>query len=388
MGRWCYVIGRNLYIHLTSRANSLTLLGSRGPLLQWPGWLQEVRDAQASLGALAIPEPRLVMEEARSMVADRSFDSIVFAGDGEATLALSTLIEVGQGLRGLLPLRLNTNGLGSLEHERNIVSDLGFLTGVSVLLPASSAQEYGRVMRPRVRGSPTEDVVAFDAVSTFVRSCVAAQMEVEVTAVEMPGIDVEAVRRLALEELGAGAFRTRSFHAVPETPLQPGSLHSAASDGDTAALQRALDAAQDGPDERDATGNTALIWAADRGHLACVEMLLKAGADANARGLVGNSALHRAARNGHAGVTRELIASGAVAGRYNGKMQTELHMASFYQHLDVVRQLLEAGANPALPDRKGRCPAEDTASEEVRAELEKAAQAKRSSAGGPEIIVM
>merc|ERR1719436_768208 len=118
-------------------------------------------------------------------------------------------------------------------------------------------------MRPRVREKATEAIAAFDAATAFVRSCVVAHMEVEVTAVEMPGSDMEAVRRLAVEELGASHFRARSFHALPEIPPQPGSLHAAAISGDTDALQRALTSALDGLDGRDLVGNTALIWAAD-----------------------------------------------------------------------------------------------------------------------------
>eukprot|EP00747_Dinoflagellata_sp_TGD_P183978 gnl/TRDRNA2_/TRDRNA2_39252_c0_seq1.p1 gnl/TRDRNA2_/TRDRNA2_39252_c0~~gnl/TRDRNA2_/TRDRNA2_39252_c0_seq1.p1 ORF type:complete len:384 (+),score=67.30 gnl/TRDRNA2_/TRDRNA2_39252_c0_seq1:79-1230(+) len=379
--RWCYVIGRNLYVHLTSRANSITLLGSRGPLLQWPQWLQDVRDTQDAMGPLTMPEPQSILEEVRGMVAEAAdseaaFESIVFAGDGEPTLAMETLVEVGQSLHGLLPLRLNTNGLGSLEHNRNIVPELGFLTGVSILLNACNGPDYGLVMRPRICGSPTKATFAFDAATTFLRDCAAAGMEVEVTAVEMPGVDIEAVRRFVVEELGMSSFRSRSFHPLPETSPDPGTMHAAAICGDTAALRSAVDSAPNGPDERDAVGNTALVWAADRGHSDCVEMMLSARADVNARGLVGNSALHRAARNGHVEIASRLIANGAVPGRYNGKLQTEMHIAAFYKHLPVVRVLLEAGANPSLLDRKGRSPAEDTSSEQIRAEILKAQKAQ------------
>jgi len=47
----------------------------------------------------------------------------------------------------------------------------------------------------------------------FARRCAGAGIEVELTAVERPDVDVDAVRELA--DKGGLGFRLRSYHAPP-----------------------------------------------------------------------------------------------------------------------------------------------------------------------------
>jgi TatD DNase family protein len=107
--------------------------------------------------------------------------------------------------RGARRLRLNTIGLGNLIHGRDITPDLGrFLDVVSISLNSADEAQYEALVRPlpEYRGR------AFAAVQEFVRGCVVHVPETIVTAVALPGVDLEAVRRLA-ESLGA-RFRARS----------------------------------------------------------------------------------------------------------------------------------------------------------------------------------
>ncbi|CAM9148163.1 unnamed protein product, partial [Heterosigma akashiwo] len=116
----------------------------------------------------------------------------------------------------------------------------------------------------------------------------------------------------------------------------------------------------------DATGNTPLVWAAEGGHLACVEALLAAGVPADAPGYLGATAVSRAARRGHVEVLRALLAAGADPDAPNVKLQYPLHFAAFKQQREAVGALLEGGANPLVLDRKGRSPAQDTADAGIR----------------------
>ena len=59
-------------------------------------------------------------------------------------------------------------------------------------------------------------------------------------------------------------------------------LVKAAKRGDADALRACLDAETDCVDAHDDTGLSALAWAASRGHLACVEVLVAAGAHVGA----------------------------------------------------------------------------------------------------------
>jgi hypothetical protein len=122
----------------------------------------------------------------------------------------------------------------------------------------------------------------------------------------------------------------------------------------------------------DASGNTALIWAAEAGNVATVEFLLaSAVAEGNTnvlnhRGYLGSTALCRAARLGHVGVLKLLIQAGADMDIPNLKLQYPLHFAAYKQNEECVQILLEAGVNTKSLDRKGRVPAQDTKSETIR----------------------
>lgn len=157
-----------------------------------------------------------------------------------------------------------------------------------------------------------------------------------------------------------------ALHAKREPPTATGAAAEAAVAGDVGVLEgmdlAALSAA-------DSAGQVPLIWAADAGHLAAVEVLLKAGVDANVRGFIGATALSRAARRGHNDVVAALLASGADPGIPNDKLQFPLHFAAFKLKPEAVRILLQGGASPLVLDRKGRTPAEDTSDEAIRAEI-------------------
>ena len=78
---------------------------------------------------------------------------------------------------------------------------------VSVSLNAESPEKYHRFCR-----SPFGEK-GFTGVIEFVREAKKVIPEVVATIVEMPGIDIEACRRLAEEELGV-TFKRRAYDEV------------------------------------------------------------------------------------------------------------------------------------------------------------------------------
>jgi len=372
--RWCYRLGRSLYVHVTSAANSVTLVQSRGP-----GFSAAFLPPGARTGAdgQAAPDPGTeeLAQEVQGQLAAEPADAVVFAGTGEPTLALGQLLALGERLRGTAgALRLNTNGLGSLQHGRDIVPELrsAGITGVSVALNAPTSARHRCTVRPRVRGASAEE--AFSAACSFVSASAAAfpPASVEVTCVAAPGIDAAAVEALVRDLTPATAqvaFRERPF--FPLVPAEAFPLHCAAYAGDLSALAAAEAAALAAPDDR---GNPPIIWAAEAGCLEAVRALAGRGCSVDTPGLSGNAALHRACNQGHAAVAEELLRLRADPDAYNAKGQTALHHAAFYQHADCVRALLAGGADPAKRDGRGRTPAEDTADEAVRTILLAAAE--------------
>lgn len=80
-----------------------------------------------------------------------------------------------------------------------------------------------------------------------------------------------------------------------------------------ATVQGLLDGGGNANAKEDKTGATALMFSADHGHLDKLKLLLKAGADVNAKNKRGRTALHAAAEQGHEEIIKALLAAGADA---------------------------------------------------------------------------
>ncbi|MGE5508200.1 MAG: TatD family nuclease-associated radical SAM protein [Chitinophagales bacterium] len=187
-----------LYLNLTNRCqNDCTFClrrhheGVGGHRL----WLAEEPSAAEVLAAVGDPRP---------------FREIVFCGFGEPLLRVEVVAEVAAALKARasregypLRIRVDTNGLANAVHGRNVLPELaGLVDAVSISLNAPTAEQYERLCRPTVPG-------AYAALLDFIREAVACLPEVTLTAVAVPGVDLEACRRLA-ERLGAG-FRVRGL---------------------------------------------------------------------------------------------------------------------------------------------------------------------------------
>ena len=73
--------------------------------------------------------------------------------------------------------------------------------------------------------------------------------------------------------------------------------------------------------------NGPLVWAAENGHAACVELLIGRHANLDAPGYLGATAVNRAARRGHTDCLELLLAAGANPDLPNVKLQHPLHFA-------------------------------------------------------------
>lgn len=140
------------------------------------------------------------------------YEEIVFCGYGEPTCRADDMIWICDRLREqvpadkLPPIRLNTNGHGSLINHRNIAPELaGRLDAVSISLNGPDKETYLKLTRP---GAGEK---GWDAMLDFTREAVKYLPKVMMTIVdcEHDPVKNEASRRLA-ESLGA-IFRIRPY---------------------------------------------------------------------------------------------------------------------------------------------------------------------------------
>ncbi|MFW9963937.1 MAG: TatD family nuclease-associated radical SAM protein [Candidatus Sifarchaeia archaeon] len=154
---------------------------------------------------------------------DPKFEDVAIVGFGEPLLNLDAVLAAIRKLKQLthVPIRLNTDGQARLLYpSRNVASELADagLNRIQISLNAQDPDTYLRLCRPKFgRG-------AFESILEFAEQC-KPLMKVELSAVNIPGVDIEACRGIA-ERLGVG-FRVRVFKG-PEGALE-GILRTLAS---------------------------------------------------------------------------------------------------------------------------------------------------------------
>lgn len=154
-----YPVGKALYINLTNqcpcnctfciRNNGEGAYGSDSLWLEHDPDFEEVKAAFAAYDL-------------------SQWTELVFCGYGEPTMRLELLIETAAYVRSLPdcpPIRLNTNGLSDLIHDRSTAQNLaGLIDVVSISLNAGTEAEYMAVTRPKWEN-------AFAAMQRFAVEC-------------------------------------------------------------------------------------------------------------------------------------------------------------------------------------------------------------------------
>jgi TatD DNase family protein len=137
------------------------------------------------------------------------YDEVVFCGYGEPLLRWDVVREVARTLKARgARVRVNTNGQPRLFLGRDILPEMaGVIDTLSVSLNAPDAAGYEKICRPDAGAA------AYDAVKEFIRAARAFVPRVVASVVALPGVDVEACRRIAAAELGA-EFRVRPWNEV------------------------------------------------------------------------------------------------------------------------------------------------------------------------------
>ena len=136
------------------------------------------------------------------------YEEIVFCGYGEPTCALENLLRLADFIKAktCVPIRLNTNGLGSLFNKRNIVELLkNRIDVVSISLNAPIKEKYNEITKPNDKES------SFPKMLQFASECARNFDKVILTSVSGTiSKDEEAECKKICDELGV-FYRIREY---------------------------------------------------------------------------------------------------------------------------------------------------------------------------------
>lgn len=192
-----YQIGHALYLNITNRctnACSFCVRFQSNVLRGYDLRLEKEPTTEEVISAIGNPT---------------GYREIVFCGYGEPLLRLPEVISISKYIyEHNVPVRINTNGQGNIIHQRNVVPEFApFVSTVSISINAENEENYRRVCKP-VFGRET-----YQKVKEFILECKKLIPRVMVTAVAVPGIDVQKVKVLAGQELKV-AFKLRYYDDI------------------------------------------------------------------------------------------------------------------------------------------------------------------------------
>lgn len=194
-----YKVHSGLYVNLTNRCSAACTFCLRQTM-------DHVGESE-SLWLTREPTAQEVMEEFRKWDLSQ-FTEIVFCGFGEPTCALPVLLEVAKWLKTQteLPIRVNTNGQGSLVAGRDIAKELATCVDtVSISLNHPDPESYQKLVRSQFGDK------AFPGMLDFARRCVEEGLHVVMTTVDTTiSHDEEKQCREICKKIGAD-YRIRPW---------------------------------------------------------------------------------------------------------------------------------------------------------------------------------
>jgi GTP 3',8-cyclase len=186
--RIAYWLDNNLYLNITNKCSNNCWFCFRN-------FKQGVGDFNLKLERE--PTTAEVKAELEAALPLRRWGEVVFCGFGEPTARLDVLLEVARWIQkrygGSVPIRVDTNGHGyALNKGRDVAQKLhaAGVNKVSVSLNGHDEASYAENCRPQFEGG-------FAAVLDFIRKAKRTGLDVEVSAVRMPEVDLKKVEAVA-----------------------------------------------------------------------------------------------------------------------------------------------------------------------------------------------
>lgn len=206
-----YILQNALYLSLTNKNMTKGIIETRGPSFKMPldsgfAMLSESVEGEPTADELvAIVDE--VYENFAVVGMGENDSGVTFAGAGDPLLRLDVLLEtvklVKQRRHGI-KFTVMTSGLFDSSIPQQLKN--GGVKEVCVNINAENPKQYDTLMQP-VNEAPGK---GFIKVCGFIVAAVEAGMVVTCAAVECPGVNVSAIRKLS-ESLGASQFKIRPY---------------------------------------------------------------------------------------------------------------------------------------------------------------------------------
>jgi TatD DNase family protein len=176
-----YMIGKSLYLNLTSRCTNNCYFCPRNSGFHVAGHnLRLNREPQENDILTAVERYS-------------GYNEIVFCGIGEPTLRADLMISLAAELKSKkLPIRLNTNGQGNLIAKADLPSKMrGLIDFVSISLNAQDETTYVKICRPQFGAK------VFPEILKFAKDCKEYGIGTILSVVDVPEIDIDACKKIA-----------------------------------------------------------------------------------------------------------------------------------------------------------------------------------------------
>ena len=189
-----YVYGNSLYLNITNRCMMAC------PYCIKHKWANNFRGNDLKLDK----EPTAA-EVIKSIGDPKKYDEVTFCGYGDALVRVEEVKEISKWIKDNGgKVRINTAGLANRYHGKNVLPELkGLVDSVSISLNGATPEEHNRLNRPLFKEE------SFGEIMSFVKEAKKFIPSVVITAVELPGLDVSKIEKIAKD---AGVlFRIRPY---------------------------------------------------------------------------------------------------------------------------------------------------------------------------------
>jgi len=182
-----YWLGKKLYLNITNKCSNDCYF-----------CLRKFRNGVNGFNLRLSEEPTVnkVITELQKVINLKNWSEIVFCGFGEPMERLDCILEVTRWIRKyygkIVGIRIDTNGHGFLlNNGREVIKELkeAGVEKISVSLNAHSKEVYNQVCRPMFEN-------AFESIIEFIEKAKEI-MDVEITAVAIPEIDILKMKEIA-----------------------------------------------------------------------------------------------------------------------------------------------------------------------------------------------